>query len=340
MCLNPKEVSIRKPFGWIVAKVACRYCWQCIKARQLDYVARGLCEQQVSTWAKYFTLTYRDGEPNAHFLEPKDFQNFMKLARKGAKLRYLATGEYGDRKGRAHFHAIIYGVGIPPLIPEKQNVHIRSWRHGHVYVDEVNRKSLRYVMKYIAKTDAKQKWFTMSKKPILGFDYIQQKAMLHHLEGIMPEGLNYMPPGGDPRENYSFFGAAEREFMKEIYALRPEWYKAEKSQWMQDATRRLDLYLARKEEEFEDTETFMKNFAEELQKRAAPSWCEKKGLTSYKDMLQYFEHGDALEAEKWLEEKVNAKLARQRKLFPKKIENKKRAARSEIGQRRRIILSD
>lgn len=60
----------------------------------------------------FITLTYDDAHlPLDGSISKRAMQLFWKRLRKatGAKIRYFCCGEYGDDKGRPHYHAIIFG---------------------------------------------------------------------------------------------------------------------------------------------------------------------------------------------------------------------------------------
>jgi len=63
----------------------------------------------------YITLTYDDNHiPDFDSLRKEDLVKFFKRLRRKTdkKIRYFATGEYGDRTDRPHYHAIIFGLGF------------------------------------------------------------------------------------------------------------------------------------------------------------------------------------------------------------------------------------
>ena len=66
--------------------------------------------------AVFVTLTYDDEHlPENASLVVSDLQKYIKRVRKecdkiGKRIRYFACGEYGDRYGRPHYHAIIFGL--------------------------------------------------------------------------------------------------------------------------------------------------------------------------------------------------------------------------------------
>lgn len=170
----------------------------------------------------------------------------MKLLRRaGHKVRYLVAGEYGDLKGRAHFHAILFFTHLEPLgdrgpmprykddyasgtspddwgpfcreIPHKRMIHIREWPHGHIKVDwSASEKSARYVCKYLLAENKNNAWFSLSKKPALGAAWFAKKAEKARELGVLPSTFEYMPPGGTKGRPYLMTGATRRDYLNAI----------------------------------------------------------------------------------------------------------------------------
>lgn len=237
MCIRPNHVWIKRGPNWEQQPVACRQCWRCKQNRVNDYVARSMAEAATSAVVCTVNLTYAPREDLADkLLHPRHFQLFMKLLRRaGHKVRYLVAGEYGETKGRAHFHAILFFEELMPLpegasvpaykspgpfcreIPQKRMIHLREWPHGHVTVDwTATEKAIRYVCKYLLADDKNNAWFSLSKKPPLGAAWFAQKAaMARHLE-VLPSTFEYMPPGGTRGRPYMMTGATRRDYLNAI----------------------------------------------------------------------------------------------------------------------------
>ena len=95
-------------------KVPCGHCMPCRIQRAREWAQRIVYEMPYHEKSCFITLTY----DNEHFnpsLNPSDLQGFWKRLRErfpDRKLKYLACGEYGDKGGRPHFHAILFGVSL------------------------------------------------------------------------------------------------------------------------------------------------------------------------------------------------------------------------------------
>ena len=103
--------------------------------------------------AHFVTFTYanspgtEDGEETLNY---KDVQKFFKRLRhsQDRKIKYFCVGEYGEKSGRPHYHAIIFNV-------EDVNQFQKCWKHGHVHVGTVQEESIYYTLKYTLKRGVK-----------------------------------------------------------------------------------------------------------------------------------------------------------------------------------------
>lgn len=245
MCINPSFVWMQRGPKWEQVPIPCKQCWRCKKNRVNDYVGRALAEAATSERVCTLTLTYAPRTDLADkILHPRHFQLFMKLLRRaGHKVRYLVAGEYGDLRGRAHFHCILFfqelarppydgpvGVYNPdhlaePLasrpfsdaIPHQRMAHIREWPHGHILCDwNADERAIRYVCKYLLAEDKNRAWFSLSKKPALGAAWFAQKAAQARELGVLPSSFTYVPPGGDPARPVPITGASRRDYLNAI----------------------------------------------------------------------------------------------------------------------------
>lgn len=198
MCLNPLKVPDQ---GF----VACRECWQCKERKIDDWVGRNIAESKTATAAHVVTLTYgqdrQTGDTNhlrASVLTYSDVQKYLKLLRfNGYPVRYFVTGEYGSRKGRAHWHIILYWQGAVPEHKLRQHFMEKHWPHGYSYWDKMSPEAVRYACKYLLKdadSDAQSFGPMPSKKPPLGDAYFRQLAQKYVDAGLAPQDLFYSFP--------------------------------------------------------------------------------------------------------------------------------------------------
>lgn len=253
MCVTPSFFWRQNVIGvWEKVPKGCGICWRCRSNRVNDYVGRALCEADDSDWTVSLTLTYADKDEREYDLAhrvvtPPHFQQFMKrLRRRGHKVRYIVAGEYGDLKGRAHFHAVLFGRGKPPHIPHKRNHYdAKLWPHGHVFADwDADEKALRYALKYIQKDRLSDGWFSLSKKPTIGHGFFLRKAERHVAEGVMPRSFEYQPPGGHKGRPYLMRGATRRDFLRHLAEQWREWrplHEDRLSEWVRRVLHKLEL---------------------------------------------------------------------------------------------------
>lgn len=142
-------------------------------------------EQQVCSTSAFITLTFSDEHlPNPPYVSKRDLQLFFKRLRKliaPRKIRYYACAEYGDKRGRPHYHAIIFGLSL-----SDQKLVEQAWGLGFVSVDKVELGSIAYVAGYVSKKfihskefeftgEVKEKEFAlMSRRPALGTGFIDK----------------------------------------------------------------------------------------------------------------------------------------------------------------------
>lgn len=244
MCLTPSFVWVQRGPKCEKQEVPCKVCWQCKSARMNDYVGRALAEASTSKASMAVTLTYAPRDDLAErIVHPRHFQLFIKLLRRaGHKIRYIVAAEYGELKGRVHFHAILFFEHIAPSpwgqvpeynpdhikdpnssasfsrdVPHQRMCHIREWPHGHIKADwSASEKSVRYVCKYILADDKNNAWFSLSKKPALGAAFFAAKADEARTLGVLPSSFTYAPPGGSKERRYPITGASRRDYLNAI----------------------------------------------------------------------------------------------------------------------------
>jgi len=185
VCINPKV----HPNG---LRTPCHQCWQCRENRINDWSGRCIAEKESSLAATVVTLTYGGGDtPESRFLRKSDITAYIKALRNaGHVVRYFAVGEYGSKKGRAHWHALLFWNSKMPAVEFRKNVSDPYWPHGFVMHDEADAAGVRYVMKYINKDSADGsalKAVAMSRKPMLGSEYFRELAARYVAQGLSPQ---------------------------------------------------------------------------------------------------------------------------------------------------------
>lgn len=159
--------------------IPCGTCIGCRQQKALNWALRCSLELQIHTSAVFTTLTYNDKHKPPTLHKP-DLQKFFKRLRKALgptrPTRFFATGEYGERTHRPHYHAIIYGLGTADADLIEQAWTVRGQVLGHTRTEPATAKRISYVAGYTAK-----KYLTDSPPP-------------HKL--ISPDGeeYTYQPP--------------------------------------------------------------------------------------------------------------------------------------------------
>ena len=199
MCLEPTKIAD-------VGFVACRKCWQCLERKVDDWVGRNIAEGKTAKAAHVATLTYGEDRQTggidhirAAVLTYSDVQKFLKYLRvDGYPVRYFVVGEYGSKKGRAHWHIVLYWKDAVPEHRLRENFMQKHWPYGLSYWDKLTPEAIRYACKYLQKDHsdpAKQGYGPMpSKKPPLGDAYFRELAHRHVEQGIAPQNLFYSFP--------------------------------------------------------------------------------------------------------------------------------------------------
>lgn len=208
--------NILEDNGWhpedILFRVPCRKCLGCLSDRRNSWTKRVFLESTLYNQNSFVTLTYND-ENVPPTLIRKHFQAFMKRLREKCvrtgrpSPRMFYRGEYGDKKGRPHFHAILLNYAPPDLKPlyyitkrGKKVYHyvqgatqyssseelVKLWKYGFVIHAPVVRQSVKYVANYL---DKGYSWLTSdgtvavppfngySTRPALGLNYFDKSCV-------------------------------------------------------------------------------------------------------------------------------------------------------------------
>ena len=162
-------------------KVTCGQCIGCRLERSRLWAVRCVHESSMHDANSFLTLTYdNDHLPDPPTLVLKHFQDFAKRLRKavGKKIKIMHCGEYGERFGRPHYHALIFGFDFPDKIYFKKlngNVIFTSdllkslWKFGNSAIGDLTFDSAAYVARYaLKKVTGKQAEVHYSTCPISG----------------------------------------------------------------------------------------------------------------------------------------------------------------------------
>lgn len=192
-CLNRKYIYPHRSIDYVKEElpvlVPCGRCIPCLTAKRQEWITRLEHEFRYSTSAQFITLTYDQKHmPSDYSLNKKHLQDFMKRLRKRDgtnKIRYYATGEYGSKTGRPHYHILLFNT--EPIHAVKAWCDSKGKPIGIVHVGKVTMSSVAYCTKYIVQpeliTEAKQKPFAlMSRSYGIGGKYLDDLTVAWHKE--------------------------------------------------------------------------------------------------------------------------------------------------------------
>lgn len=170
----------------------------------------------------FITLTFNEEHLSENgSLVKSHFQRFIKRLREAVSgsqpsaIRYFHCGEYGERLGRPHHHACIFGFGFPDrtLWQVRNNTKLyRSefleslWPLGFSSVGDVTFESAAYVARYIMKKITGKaapahygtklpEYVTMSRRPGIGRGWIDQYSSdVYPLDKVITRGTECKVP--------------------------------------------------------------------------------------------------------------------------------------------------
>jgi len=199
-------ISFRPPGKEI--QLPCGQCIGCRIDKSKQWAIRCVHEAQMHPDNSFITLTYSDEHlPTDGGLCPRHFQLFMKRLRKYFQpltIRFYQCGEYGEKLGRPHYHALLFNLEFPDREIHKiqdgtplytSPLLEKIWGKGFCSIGEVNFKTAGYVSRYIMKKitgepahehytkidpltgevfQVKAEYTTMSLKPGIGKPWFDQ----------------------------------------------------------------------------------------------------------------------------------------------------------------------
>ena len=157
---------------WRTMQVCCSQCIGCRQQRAGAWAVRCMHEAQMYDDNSFLTLTYNDANlPPFGTLFYKDFQDFMKRfksavaynfsAAAAARIRFYMCGEYGEKTGRPHYHALIFDFKWPDLEYWRtsgsgskcyRSAFLESlWTAGNSEIGSFSYESAAYVARYCMK---------------------------------------------------------------------------------------------------------------------------------------------------------------------------------------------
>jgi hypothetical protein len=170
---------------------------------------------EYSYWdtAQFITLSYDSkAVPKGYNLRHSDVQKMFKSLRQKIgtqrRLKYFLCGEYGDKKGRPHYHMILYGLSTEECVKyfsteTRKRPDIKRelvWKHGFVYIGyNVTAQTCAYVAQYTAKKLRRKDYDGHRVSPYLvcskgiGKRYAEDKRHDYLKKGYIAFGDNKYP---------------------------------------------------------------------------------------------------------------------------------------------------
>lgn len=191
----------------------CGKCIGCRIQRSRSWAARCWHEAQFYEHNCFLTLTYAPehlprGKHGKCILRISDYQSFMKRFRiyldrhhYHTKIRFFHCGEFGSKRGRSHYHSLIFGFDFPDKEFYKFNklgqplyrspTLDKLWGKGICIIGELTYQSAGYVARYCMKKEygnksdrgpGRSEYITMSNRPGIGYRWFNK--FKHQLLGV------------------------------------------------------------------------------------------------------------------------------------------------------------
>ena len=267
--------------------VGCGQCLGCRLESSRQWAMRCVAELACHQNACFLTLTF-DNEhlPENGSISKSFFKNWMKKFRErirydtaikvrvpgkkkpqligGVEIRFFGCGEYGDRRGRPHYHVIVFGYRPDDLVFREitRNGDVlytsefikESWPYGFHTVGEVTFESCAYVARYVTKKymgkaksahygELEPEFIHMSRKNGIGFEWFKKyRKDVFPLDEFEFRGRIYKPP--------KYFDQLLKKLdFEEYHAVKcKREEKFNESPWALMTWEERELELARKEE--------------------------------------------------------------------------------------------
>ena len=231
----------------------CGQCIGCRLERSRQWAMRCMHEAKLHDRNCFLTLTYADEYlPWDNSLVLSHFQDFMKRLRKryacdckvGRRktcklhgIRFFHCGEYGEKLGRPHYHAIVFNFDFPDkklfTVSNGNNLFTSEqldelWPLGHALIGAVTFDSAAYVARYVVKKFTGEgadehyqgripEYVTMSRRPGIG-----QGWFARYGDDVFPsdEVLVRGIPSKPPRYYDNILGEINPDLLRKIKLRR------------------------------------------------------------------------------------------------------------------------
>lgn len=206
----------------------CGCCIGCKLERARQWAVRIMHEAKMHDDNSFITLTYSDENlPKDGSLSVVTCQLFLKRLRARLapkRVRFFLCGEYGEKYGRPHYHAIIFGEdfsrdrvslskslrfsGSSDFVGYSSEFLSETWGLGLVHVGDVSFESAAYVANYATKKiltnredeakrlcGRKSEFLLMSRRPGIGRSWIERYySDVFPADEVVVRGRRCRPP--------------------------------------------------------------------------------------------------------------------------------------------------
>lgn len=231
-CLNPL----------VLPKVGPVPCGQCVACR-LNYARqwsiRIMDEAKMSKKSCFLTLTYDEEHlPANRSIAKREVQLFLKRLRKAVapdKIRFFASGEYGEHYQRPHYHLALFGIDVDsPVFVDRHYSAKRKvfyarmpvWSNGFVAVGHLTVDSANYIAGYMVKKikgkDAKDHYKKLGIEP--------EFALMSRRPGI---GQTFLEVGGQHLKDVDFCVCKGRRTALPRYYRHKLWSDEERAELLE-----------------------------------------------------------------------------------------------------------
>ncbi len=220
--------NVREGFFDRPVTVPCGQCIGCRLEKSRQWAMRCVHEASLYEENCFITLTYDDERlPASGSLDKSAFTKFMKRLRRrfdSQRIRFYHAGEYGDRFGRPHYHALLFGFDFPDKYPWsvrsdhpvwRSHILESLWPFGQSEIGSVTFESAAYVARYVVKKVTGEKaddyysvvtelgevvpiqpeYSTMSRRPGIGKAWYDEfKSEVYPSDGVVIRGKLMKPP--------------------------------------------------------------------------------------------------------------------------------------------------
>lgn len=181
--------------------ISCGRCLGCRLEYSRQWAVRCMHESAFHDRNCFVTLTYEDAPVD---LDYRDFRIFMRRVRKMFPgCSFYMSGEYGEKNGRPHFHAVLFGVDFDDKVSLGKGASgselfesttlSKLWRLGFASVGALTFESAGYVARYVHKkmisgggvyAGSVGEFSRMSLRPAVGKRWFDQ----YGASDVLPDG--------------------------------------------------------------------------------------------------------------------------------------------------------